>query len=607
MKNIKYISFIAALLLSACNLLDPLKDDLDQVNSNVNESLTYTLTDDDFATIATRALFLDPTDTTNAQFLKNYKYFIRTTDPSKYIPMLMDVSYPGLGSGSTAKVAYPYNGSMPEDLLTYINVPVYNISPEDYAAVSEDAAAAGYFSPLYNPAKYLPNILESQLDTAASGDIYAVSYKYSDVTPKIDQSSYDINPVLEESFDLDLSNFKAINITGDQVWSWKSADDGAVVINGWVNKYFVNEDWLVSPAINLSGSSNTHLQLKHAIEYYEDDCIFVLVSTNFDGENVNAATWTEIAIPNYEGSDKNNYIESSVVDMSAFDGKKIYLAFKYVSTSSKAPYWGISKVKIGPYGYKITGDAPYSITDYYKYDGSDWEKLDNVYVLNKTDYETMEISNDYMSFTKSAMASDYLPKYLGPKYSFSPDGTQKIVVYNYYDGKEVLTLADLLTKANDVWVSSYDYVRYVTDPFASTADGWVFDPTVNFTMSSSDYQIIVDYVNATPELAAQNTSKYNNSEYYYGSSSYYVDFDCRAGNFNSAFATWQDAVIEAIGEGLLPNKYPNATTQYKGIDMYYIVHFKAYGSADTYYFVKFQCTKSAPNPEFTLIEGPNAE
>jgi len=126
-------------------------------------------------------------------------------------------------------------------------------------------------------------------------------------------------------------------------------------------------------------------------------------------------------------------------------------------------------------------------------------------------------------------------------------------------------------------------------------------------MSSSDYQIIVDYVNATPELAAQNTSKYNNSEYYYGSSSYYVDFDCRAGNFNSAFATWQDAVIEAIGEGLLPNKYPNATTQYKGIDMYYIVHFKAYGSADTYYFVKFQCTKSAPNPEFTLIEGPNAE
>jgi hypothetical protein len=49
-----------------------------------------------------------------------------------------------------------------------------------------------------------------------------------------------------------------------------------------------------------------------------------------------------------------------------------------------------------------------------------------------------------------------------PAIFFLPDGTQKIVVYNNYE-KVRLTLADLLTKTNDVWVSIYDYVRNVTD------------------------------------------------------------------------------------------------------------------------------------------------
>lgn len=605
MKNLQYIAIILLLIFSGCNLIDPLGEELENIDSGITQHIEYTLVDDDFSTITKRALYLNPDDTKNTDFLSSYKYFTNEVQAATYVPMALDNLFPGLGSGSQAKISYYFNGEMPEELMSYTAAPAFNFAGSDYELVSDAVKAAGYFSPLYNPERYVPEVLKVQLDTASEGDMYAINYKYSTVTPEIDYSAYAINPAWQAGMDEDLSEFQSVNVKGDQVWMWAAAGEGSATINGWDNGYFDNEDWLISSEINLSNVSNTHLQISHGVEYFTEGCLFILVSTNYDGENVSDAKWTEIAFPSYEGSDKNNYVLSEEIDISSFDGENIHLAFKYISNASQAPYWGIGEVKVGPYGYKTIGDAPYAVTDYYEFDGKDWIKNDKVITLTDSDYKTLGLSSS--NFTASNKAADYLPAMANSKYPFAIDGEQIVILFDHFDGTENVRIADMLTKSEGAWESTYDYIRLVTEPYASTENGWVFDPTVNLTMGKEDYAMIATYVKADPVMSEIDNSTYVDSEYYFGSSAYYQNFDARNGKQYSGFANWQEAVTEAIGTVLLPLKYPDATTQYKGIDMYYVVHFATYGASSSNWYIKFQCTKSAPDPEFTLVEGPIAE
>ena len=118
----------------------------------------------------------------------------------------------------------------------------------------------------------------------------------------------------------------------------------------------------------------------------------------------------------------------------------------------------------------------------------------------------------------------------------------------------------------------------------------------SFTLSKSDYQIIVDYVKNDPELSKLDPSTYDDSEYYFGSSAYYTNFDIRDGNHYAGFETWQEAVKKAISLALLPAKFPNAVAN----DSVYHITFETYNGTQPYiaYTFNFECTKSAPNPEF---------
>ncbi|MCF8359701.1 MAG: choice-of-anchor J domain-containing protein [Prolixibacteraceae bacterium] len=607
MKYLKYISIILLAILSACNLFDPLENELDEMDSTIRQEIEYTVTDDDFVTIANKALYINPDDTVNAKFIRDNKFFTDEVQASNYVPLLLNELFPGLGTGSQASISYKYNGDMPEELTAYKNAPAFTFSDEAYRMVADEVADAGYFSPRFNPDRYIPDVLSEKLDTASSGAMYAVRYKYSEVDPVIDYSAFEINPVWEENFESEtvVEEKQLVNVSGAQKWNWKSADNGSVAIEGWDNDYFENEDWLIFNDIDLSTVSNAHLQMKHAVEFYAEGCLFVQISTNYDGENPAGANWIEVPFPNHDGSDKNNYIESDVIDISRFDGKKVALALKYVSTTTQAPYWGVGSIKIGPYGFKITGEPPYLAEDFYEYDGSDWAKMDGVYTLKPSDYQAMGEPGENNFFTASAMASDYLPEFAELQNPFASEGASMVYLYNYSTGDETLKLADMLTKKASGWTSSYDYIRLISEPYASTPDGWVFDPTIVFSMSSNDYLIIASYVKNDPVLSELDNNNYDDSEYYFGASAYYGNFDTRGGKFyGDAFATWEEAVTTAIGTILLPAKYPEAVTQYKGIDMHYIVHFATYGAPASSYWVKFQCTKAGPDPEFTLVEGP---
>jgi endonuclease/exonuclease/phosphatase family metal-dependent hydrolase len=167
------------------------------------------------------------------------------------------------------------------------------------------------------------------------------------------------------------------------------------------------------------------------------------------------------------------------------------------------------------------------------------------------------------------------------------------------------------------WNITIDKTKYYSDHSAYMTSLYVFEETGNtdpgtnsiyndgnykITMSTADYQIIADYVKNDPVLAALDNSKYDDSEYYFGASAYYSNFDIRDGKHNSTFATWQDAIQTAISLALLPAKYPDAEAN----DSIYSVTFDTYSGSDATYTFTFKCTQSAPDPKFAYTDPVSA-
>ncbi len=151
----------------------------------------------------------------------------------------------------------------------------------------------------------------------------------------------------EEDFSSNLGTFTAHNILGDQEWGHGTFDGGCAVMSGYANNTNqANEDWLVSPAINLSGRNNVQLQIREAINFitsYND--MKVLVSNDYQGDDPSQnGTWTELTGFNRPPGSSWTFVDSGNIDLSEFDGQTIRVAFKYLSTTSGAATWEVSKV-----------------------------------------------------------------------------------------------------------------------------------------------------------------------------------------------------------------------------------------------------------------------
>jgi hypothetical protein len=110
-----------------------------------------------------------------------------------------------------------------------------------------------------------------------------------------------------------------------------------------------NEDWLISPAINLSSASNAFLTFDTASKFAGNP-LKVYVSTNYPGTGnpTTTGTWTELTgfaldlnIASYI------YTPSGLVNISAYTGNSnVRVAFKYTSTTTAAATWELDNVKV---------------------------------------------------------------------------------------------------------------------------------------------------------------------------------------------------------------------------------------------------------------------
>ena len=108
--------------------------------------------------------------------------------------------------------------------------------------------------------------------------------------------------------------------------------------DGTNKKDLDTESWLISPVIDLVSANNPVLTFRHAMNFY--------ASVDKAKEEATAwvkaegGAWTQLIIPAYPAMDWK-FVDSGEIALTSYVGKKVQIALKYVSTSTKAGTWEV--------------------------------------------------------------------------------------------------------------------------------------------------------------------------------------------------------------------------------------------------------------------------
>ena len=152
--------------------------------------------------------------------------------------------------------------------------------------------------------------------------------------------------ILEESFNNTFGNFTPVSVSGAQ--EWKTDSYGYVSMSAYSNGVSLeNEDWLVSPAVDLSKEHT--LTFEHAMGPKNQDLsnapeqYTVWVSTDYNGD-VNTATWTQVNITYPAAS---GWTFETVTTKLPAVGAKAYFAFKYKNAeNANTITWEIKNLSV---------------------------------------------------------------------------------------------------------------------------------------------------------------------------------------------------------------------------------------------------------------------
>lgn len=231
---------------------------------------------------------------------------------------------------------------------------------------------------------------------------------------------------LDESFAAGPGSFSIENknLPSELTYIWSNDDRySCMKASAYLNNTnYATEGWLVSSEIDLTTATTATLSFEHAINHNKEgnmsDNHIVAVSVD------NGSSWAPLSGVSYPESNSWTFISSGNVDLSAYAGQKIKLAFQYKSSSTSASTWEVKNVKIVANGNGGTVDpdpdpeptpseSDLFISEYAE--GAGFNKYLELY--NPTD-ETIDLSNYTLAMKNYSGSSDYL----------KPSGEKKIVL-----------------------------------------------------------------------------------------------------------------------------------------------------------------------------------
>lgn len=204
----------------------------------------------------------------------------------------------------------------------------------------------------------------------------------------------------QEGFETDLGSWSQYSVIGDQTWYQDNYGGQTYAkMSGYSGGNNENEDWLISPAMNFDNYEGEMCWFETAMNY-PGPALALKVSNDYDGiGNPNDFTWDDITTSAVWSPGSWTWQNSGVVNLSAYNGTAVYLAFVYTSTTDAASTWEIDNILITgvqqsiPTAARIVGSI------------NGWSTTDPDYVMNLN-------ANGVYELTKSIGAGSHEYKLL---------------------------------------------------------------------------------------------------------------------------------------------------------------------------------------------------
>lgn len=152
---------------------------------------------------------------------------------------------------------------------------------------------------------------------------------------------------LDAPFATGLDGFTIENkdLPSELSWIWQHDSKYQYVkASAYKNQSYASESWLVSPEIDLTTATSAILTFEHAINKGNVANIKNEQVVNITKDN--GATWTALTDLTYPEGTSWDFVSSGNIDLSAYAGSKVKIAFQYKSTTSSSATWEIKNVKV---------------------------------------------------------------------------------------------------------------------------------------------------------------------------------------------------------------------------------------------------------------------
>ena len=479
MKKIIYVIIVIGAILTSCNPIEDINNEIKSQPAAIVGSANYTLTADDYSTLGLGFGSFDSEDQAKSM-----------------LPGFLKEMYPYWGQGSSVLVGYNLYIGAAEGVSDYTDADVYTLANADYPHGNVNAVG---FYPDEDPSDYMSDILNAQYTSPTEGQIVMAKYKQY-----TEQPVEGISNLVNADFKTEqtLLDWSPVSVAGAE--EWVGTQYGAKM-SGYSGGAQTNEDWLVSPAIDLSSQVNPLLQVTQVLNYSDGtDWYHVMVSTDYSGD-VTTATWDMLDVMPVPPGNSWTAVTSDDYDLSAYQGQTVYIAFMYQSDTTTAATWEIEKLLV-----KVPGVEGTTMNKevYYTYSGGSWTPSSGVYVLSTEDYDSMGEGSgqpgQYNNFSSSLPADDYITTFLSltSPYAYAPDDDEIIVIYKYYSSSCscTQTRGNLYTVVGGAWTPHQSTIA-TTLQFGFDNGVWVPDNTIKYSLTNADYEYIADALGSDPDYS----------------------------------------------------------------------------------------------------------
>lgn len=179
---------------------------------------------------------------------------------------------------------------------------------------------------------------------------------YNEAVARTLPSSFDFQTCIT-SGGLLAGGFTQYSASGDQMWDCTpfgrdpNAAAGAaqypsgIQINGYDGETNVpNVDWLISPKLDLTGTNYPLLSFWSRTAF-NGQPLQLKISTDYTGGNPELATWTDLN-GKFPAEGSNVWTLSNNINLSAFKGANVHLAFVYTSSSEDGARWTLDDISL---------------------------------------------------------------------------------------------------------------------------------------------------------------------------------------------------------------------------------------------------------------------